>query len=70
MSWTQQVYSEMATEVGYDTENQELLVTWKNGRTTAYKGVPEEKALELANAPSVGKMLNAEIKNNYSFRYV
>lgn len=71
MSWTQQVYSEMATEVGYDSDTQEMLVTWKrSGKTTAYSGVPEDKALECANAASVGSFINSEIKPYYQFRYV
>jgi hypothetical protein len=70
MSWSQQVFSSSVTEVGYDDETEELLVTWKNGRTSAYKGVSEEKAQELANAPSVGSMIHSEIKPSYSHRYV
>ena len=70
MSWTQPVYSTMVTSVGYDDQTKTLLVTWKNGRTSAYAGVPEEKAVELANAPSVGTMINMEIKNQYQHRYV
>jgi hypothetical protein len=71
MSWTRNVYSSMVSEVGYDTDSNELLVTWaKGGKTSAYAGVPEEKALELANAPSVGQMIISEIKPFYSHRYV
>jgi hypothetical protein len=60
----------MASEVAYDDEAKELTVTWKNGRKTAYQNVPEELALQLANAPSVGQMINTEIKPFYSFRNV
>jgi hypothetical protein len=69
MSWSQSVYSSMVSEIGYDTDNQELLVTWaKSGKVSAYKGVPEEKALEIANSASVGRAVN-EIKDQYSHRY-
>ena len=70
MSWNKAVFSSMVTNVGYDDETKEMTVTFTNGKTAAYKGVPEEKALELSTAPSVGSMLNAEIKGQYSFRYV
>lgn len=70
MSWQQNVYSSMVSSVGYDDETQELLVTWaKSRRVSAYRGVPEDKALELANAPSVGQMINSGIKPYFEHRY-
>ena len=69
MSWTQNVFSSRIREVGWDDTSNELLVTFKNGRTAAYSGPSEDKAQELANAPSVGRMFNAEIKH-LPFRYV
>jgi hypothetical protein len=70
MSWSKAVYSSNVSEVGYDEETQELLVTWKSGRVSAYAGVPEEVAVELSNAPSVGTMMNSTIKPMYAHRYV
>ena len=70
MSWSKAVYSSHVTEIGYDEESQELLVTWKSGRVSAYSGVPEDVALELSNAPSVGQMMNSTIKPMYGHRYV
>lgn len=69
-TWSRPVLSSMVQEVGYDQETSELLVTFRNGRTCAYAGVSEDMALQLVNAPSVGNMLNSEIKGRYSFRYV
>lgn len=70
-TWSQNVYSEMASSIGYDDTTQDLLVTWKkSGKVSAYSGVPEELALQVANAPSVGRMLDAEIKNSYPHRYL
>ena len=70
MSWSQAVYSSNVSEVGYDSDTGELLVTWaKSGKVSAYQGVPETKALEGANAPSVGQWVNDEIKPYYSHRY-
>lgn len=69
MSWSKSVYSSNVETVGYDSETNELLVTWKNGKVSAYEGVDEATAHQVANAPSVGQMLHSEIKNSYRHRY-
>jgi hypothetical protein len=70
MSWMKSVFSSMVSEVGYDDETQELLVRWaRGGKMSAYAGVSEDTALEVANAASVGEYLNSEIKPNYGHRY-
>ena len=52
-------------------DNGEYVYTFKkNGKRCAYEGVPEDVAIELSKAPSVGQMLNSEIKGQYPFRYV
>ena len=70
MSWSRSVYSSNVQEVGYDPDTKELLITWTKGKQSIYSGVPEELAEQLANAPSVGSMLNAEIKPYYQHRYM
>ena len=70
MSWSRPVFSSMVQEVGYDDQTQDLLITWTNGKRSAYSGVPEDLAIELSKAPSVGQMVNMEIKPNYRHRYV
>lgn len=70
MSWSKAVYSSHVTEIGYNDETQELEVTWSNGRVSAYSGVPEATAVELSNAPSVGSMLQSQIKGVFSHRYI
>ena len=70
MSWSQNVYSSNVSEVGYDDQLEAMTVTWKSGKTSAYFGVPEEKAREIANAPSVGKAINQDIKDQYEHRYI
>ena len=70
MSWNKNVFSSMVSEVGWD-EAEGLLVTWaKSGKRSAYAGVPEDVAVALSNAPSVGTMLNEDIKPYYPHRYV
>lgn len=71
MSWEKSVYSSMVSTVSYDSDTGDLLITWaKSGKVSAYSGVPEEVALDLANAPSVGQMVRTEIIPVYPHRYV
>ncbi len=70
MSWSQNVASSNVSSVSYDSDTSELEVTWmKSGKTSVYSGVPEDVAVRLANAPSVGSMLNNEIKPYYAHHY-
>lgn len=69
-SWSVPVFSSMVSEIGYDPAAGELIVTWRNGKRSAYAGVPEGKALELSKAASVGQMINSEIKPVYPHRYL
>lgn len=68
--WSKPVFSSNATEIGYEEQGSRLLVTWTKGRRSAYSGVPEELALQVANAPSVGSILNTEIKPYFPHEYV
>ena len=72
MAWSKPVFSSMVSEVGWDDETEEILVTFaKNGKTAAYKGFDEGKADQLSRAPSVGGMFLDEIKPMASsWRYV
>jgi hypothetical protein len=69
-SWEVGVYSSMVQSIGYNPETTDLIVTWTNGKRSAYHGVPEALAAELSKAPSVGTMINAEIKPVYPHRYI
>ena len=68
MTWTKNVFSSMVSEVGWDEETNDLLITWATGKKGAYSDVPEEVAVRLSNAASVGRMINEEIKPNYKYR--
>lgn len=67
--WERSVYSSNVQTVGYDPETHELIITWTRGKRSIYANVPEELAEQLVNAPSVGRMINTEIKNYYAHRY-
>lgn len=63
--WSKPVFSSMVSTVGYDPDQHVLYLTWSNGRTSGYADVPEEKAVDCSNAPSVGQFVNQEIKPYY-----
>ena len=70
MNWDRDVFSSTAQAVGWDEQLGGMVVTWKNGRRSLYVGVSEELAMQVATAPSVGSMLNDQIKPNFAHRYV
>jgi hypothetical protein len=67
--WEKEVYSSNVQMVGYDEKTKELIVTWTKGKRSIYSGVPEELAVQIVNAPSVGSILNLEVKPYYPHRY-
>lgn len=67
MAW-KEVYSSSVDAVDY--EDGALLVRWKNGKVSAYRGVPPEKAAEVINAASVGTVLRQEIMGQYDHGYI
>lgn len=68
--WQKPVFSSNVNEIGYREEAKEMTVAWaKGGKVSVYSGVPEELALQVANAPSVGSILNSDIKPYYGHRY-
>lgn len=70
IDWTTAVYSSNVASIGYDKEKSELIVTWKSGRVSVYLGVPEDEAVEISKAPSVGNAVTTEIKPKYPHRYL
>lgn len=72
-TWTKQVFSTMVSEVSWEGEDAAagtMTVQFAKGKKAAYFGVPEHVADQLSKAPSVGQMMNQEIKGQYEFRYV
>jgi hypothetical protein len=70
MSWSKNVFSSMVSTVAWE-DNGDLIITWaKGGRRSVYSGVPEDVAEQLAHAPSVGQMINSDVKNVYPHRYL
>ncbi|MDE2099020.1 MAG: KTSC domain-containing protein [Patescibacteria group bacterium] len=67
--WSRNVYSSNVSEIAYDPDTHELFITWTRGKRSIYSNVPEELAEQLVNAPSIGSMINTEIKGYYAHRY-
>lgn len=63
----QSVNSSDLSEVGYDADNNLLIVEFKNGNVYQYGLVPQEVFDGLISAESVGKYFNQFIKGNYSY---
>jgi hypothetical protein len=59
------VDSSNLSSVGY--ENGTLYISFNNGGTYYYTGVPEFVFEDLLNAPSKGKYFHANIKNSYPY---
>lgn len=71
LDWDTQVFSSNVQSVGYNRQTSTLVVVWKkNGKRSAYAGVPENIADELARAPSVGSMMRTEIIPVYQHKYM
>jgi hypothetical protein len=69
MSFSRSVFSSAVNSIDYDSESNEMIVTWKSGRQSIYQGVSEGLAEQVSKAPSVGTMLNTDIKPYFSHRY-
>ena len=62
---TKSVNSSMVEELGYAADKKELTVKFKNGSVYAYSGVEASVFEVIANAESVGKAFNSEIRGKY-----
>ena len=57
--------SSAITRVEYDTDSQELLVTFPSGQTYSHLGVPQDVYDGLVQAQSAGRYYHAVIKGIY-----
>jgi hypothetical protein len=62
----QTIESDAIAAIGYDPGAQILRVTFHNGRTYEYLGVPPEENGRLMSAESRGTYLNQVIKPKYA----
>lgn len=52
--------------VDYDSDTQEMTVTFKDGRAWKYDTVPQASFLGIQNAPSAGSYFSSNIKSRYN----
>ncbi|RVU43161.1 KTSC domain-containing protein [Lujinxingia sediminis] len=64
------VHSSNVVSVGYSESEMILEVEFHGGSVYQYYGVPEFVYEEMMTAPSKGKFLAAQIKNQYAFSRV
>ena len=69
------VFSSHIAEIGYDPEVAELYVTYRNGKTSVYQGVPPDVAAAVGAVgplpPSIGEAVHAHIRGKgYGHRYL
>lgn len=68
--WNKDVVSSNVANVAYQEEGNRLIITWNKGaRRSVYTPVPEDLALQVASAASVGSILNTEIKPFFEHHY-
>lgn len=53
--------------IGYDYQEEILIVRFNSGATYEYYGVPEAMYKAIMDADSKGKFLNKNIKNAYDY---
>lgn len=61
------VDSSNVEQIGYDADNMELHVIFKDGALYVYTNVPVQIYEELLGAPSKGSYLNREVKGVYDY---
>jgi hypothetical protein len=64
------VSSSTIAQVGYDPENQIMVVVFHNGTTYQYFDISAQIHTELMQSPSVGKYFAAAIRGHYRFARV
>jgi hypothetical protein len=62
------VQSSAIVRIRYRPKGRELLVTFVNGKTYVYEGVPERIYEAFLAAASHGTFLNAHIRDRYPYR--
>lgn len=63
------VNSSAITQITYRPKTRVMYVHMTDGTHIAYESVPQEVYEAFISAGSIGKYFNANVRNNYSFRY-
>lgn len=52
-------------EVVYDGEEQKMVITFRDGRSYEYSGVPQAVYMQMQRSPSVGSYFERQVKGRY-----
>lgn len=63
------VFSSHVNSIGYDEEAEEFHVTFSNGRTAVYHGVPGDVARDVMEAPSIGEEIWRSLRGRFQHSY-
>jgi hypothetical protein len=63
-------FSSNVESLSWDSQGSIMYVTYKSGKTYAYKGVPYQRAVAASKARSVGTYINKNIKGRYPVQQV
>ncbi len=66
----QRVSSSSIDEVGYDSGQRTLAVSFHAGREYLYADVPRETFEALLSASSIGRYFNSAIRNSYPYQRI
>lgn len=64
-----QVFSSHVKSIGYDDAKGELHVSYQNGKTAVYEGVPPATARNVMSSASIGQALHAQVRGRFKHRY-
>jgi hypothetical protein len=53
------------SEVSYDSETQEMKVTFTTGQAWSYRGVPQQTFMGIQHAPSAGSYFYKNVRSVY-----
>jgi hypothetical protein len=54
------------SEVSYNSETQEMVITFKTGNQYSYRNVPQSVYMSLQRAPSPGSYFYKNIRSSYA----
>ncbi len=64
------VFSSHVAALGYDPDDERLVVEYQNGNLVEYVGVPAQVADRVVSASSIGSAIHRHIKDKYNHSYL
>jgi len=64
------VKSSTISKIGYDPDNNILLIAFNSGSIYEFQSIPEEIYQELMQSPSIGKFFSKNIRTRYVYKKI